>query len=347
MKSSTTRALMAKKQSTSFTQVATNLLNLLQGYTKGIRFVAVLTILLTMGIGQAWGETVTFTFNTEAGIQELGLTAPASSNGTDLTENQAYTKSNVSLSATHGSTNTRVWNSSGSYDLRVYTGGSLTFSVPTGSNITKIVSTGTAANFSVNTGTFQSGTWTGKANSVTYTASATLKMKTFTVTYEAAVTTYTITLNTNGGTINAGNVTSYTYGVGATLPTNVTKENHQFGGWFDNSGCTGTAVTAISTTATGNKEYWAKWTELPKYIVTWSVDGNTTTEEVYSGKKPTGAPTIDPNDLPCEGADKFVGWTTDSYSGDTPPTTLYPTANDIPTITDNITFYAVFADYAD
>ena len=55
MTSSTTRAFMAKKQSTSFAQVATNLLNVLQGYTKGIRFVAVLTTLLIVGIGQAWG----------------------------------------------------------------------------------------------------------------------------------------------------------------------------------------------------------------------------------------------------------------------------------------------------
>ena len=36
--------------------MATNLLNVLQGYTKGIRFVAVLTLLLTMGIGQAWAD---------------------------------------------------------------------------------------------------------------------------------------------------------------------------------------------------------------------------------------------------------------------------------------------------
>ncbi len=71
---------------------------------------------------------------------------------------------------------------------------------------------------------------------------------------------YTVTLNTNGGTINAGNVTSYTYGTGATLPTNVTKDGFTFGGWYDNSGLTGSAVTTISTTATGNKEYWAKWT---------------------------------------------------------------------------------------
>ena len=43
------------KQSTTFAQVATNLLNVLQGYTKGIRFVAVLTMLLTLGAANAWG----------------------------------------------------------------------------------------------------------------------------------------------------------------------------------------------------------------------------------------------------------------------------------------------------
>ena len=71
---------------------------------------------------------------------------------------------------------------------------------------------------------------------------------------------YDVTLNTNGGTINSGNVTSYTYGVGATLPSDITKTGHTFGGWYDNSSLTGSAVTSIGTTATGDKEYWAKWT---------------------------------------------------------------------------------------
>ncbi len=75
-----------------------------------------------------------------------------------------------------------------------------------------------------------------------------------------APNTYTVTLNTNDGTINSGNVTSYTYGEGATLPTDVTRTGYTFGGWYDNSGLTGTAVTSISTTATGNKTFWAKWT---------------------------------------------------------------------------------------
>ena len=70
---------------------------------------------------------------------------------------------------------------------------------------------------------------------------------------------YTVTLNTNSGTINSGNVTSYTYGVGATLPTNVTRTGYKFGGWYENSDFSGSAVTSISTTATGNKTYYAEW----------------------------------------------------------------------------------------
>ena len=57
--------------------------------------------------------------------------------------------------------------------------------------------------------------------------------------------TYAVTLNTGGGTINSGNVTEYTYGVGATLPTDVTRTGYTFKGWYDNEGLTGNPVTAI------------------------------------------------------------------------------------------------------
>ena len=70
----------------------------------------------------------------------------------------------------------------------------------------------------------------------------------------------TVTLNTNGGIINAGDVTEYTEGTGATLPTDVTKNNYTFGGWYDNSELTGDAMEAISPSETGDKTYWAKWT---------------------------------------------------------------------------------------
>ena len=99
------------------------------------------------------------------------------------------------------------------------------------------------------------------------------------------VNTYTVTLNTNGGSINGGNVTSYTYGVGATLPTDVTRPGYTFGGWYENSNLTGSAVTTISTTATGNKTFWAKWT-INSYAITASANPS-------NGGTVTGAGTCD------------------------------------------------------
>ena len=89
------------------------------------------------------------------------------------------------------------------------------------------------------------------------------------LTVQWTAPTYTVTLNTNGGTINSGNVTGYTYGVGATLPTadDMTYTGHTFKGWYDNENLTGSPVTAIGGTEMGNKEYWAKW-EINQYTIT-------------------------------------------------------------------------------
>ena len=78
-----------------------------------------------------------------------------------------------------------------------------------------------------------------------------------------------VTLDLGGGTINNGNVTGYTYGVGATLPAadDMTYTGHTFKGWYDNENLTGSPVTAIGGAETGNKEYWAKW-EINQYTVT-------------------------------------------------------------------------------
>ncbi len=80
-----------------------------------------------------------------------------------------------------------------------------------------------------------------------------------------------INYNLNGGNINSGNVTSYEEGVGATLPTNVTKQGSNFAGWYDNATFDGDAVTTIGTDATGVKTYWAKWTG----AVTLHISGGT------------------------------------------------------------------------
>ena len=89
------------------------------------------------------------------------------------------------------------------------------------------------------------------------------------LTVQWTVPTYAVTLHPNGGTINSGNVTGYTYGVGATLSTadDMTYTGHTFKGWYDNENLTGSPVTAIGGTGTGNKEYWAKW-EINQYTIT-------------------------------------------------------------------------------
>ena len=72
--------------------------------------------------------------------------------------------------------------------------------------------------------------------------------------------TYSITFNTDGGTIKGNYVTGYSYGEGAVLPTDVEKSGYTFAGWYDNEELTGSTVTAISDTEYGDKTYYAKWT---------------------------------------------------------------------------------------
>ena len=110
--------------------------------------------------------------------------------------------------------------------------------------------------------------WRG-SNGKLYAPGASVPADVTELTAQWTAPTYAVTLNTNGGTINSGNVTGYTYGVGATLPAadDMTYTGHTFKGWYDNENLTGSPVTAIGGTGTGNKEYWAKW-EINQYTIT-------------------------------------------------------------------------------
>ena len=105
------------------------------------------------------------------------------------------------------------------------------------------------------------------SNGNSYAPGASVPADVTELTVQWTAPTYAVTLHTNGGTINNGNVTEYTYGVGATLPTDVTRTGYTFKGWYDNEGLTDNPVTAIGNTETGNKEYWAKW-EINQYTIT-------------------------------------------------------------------------------
>ena len=125
------------------------------------------------------------------------------------------------------------------------------------------------------------------------------------LTVQWTAPTYAVTLNTNGGTINSGNVTGYTYGVGATLPAadDMTYTGHTFKGWYDNENLTGSPVTAIGGAETGNKEYWAKW-EINQYTITFDTNGGS---EIAPITQDYGTEITAP-DNPTRKGYTFKGW---------------------------------------
>ena len=97
------------------------------------------------------------------------------------------------------------------------------------------------------------------------------------------LSTYSVTLQTDGGTIASGKeVTGYTYGTGAVLPTanDITREGYRFDGWYADGSFSSSPITEISATETGNKTFYAKWTKNTTPIV----PGNNTSNIVEQYK---------------------------------------------------------------
>ena len=118
---------------------------------------------------------VTFDFSTTEGITAMGYTVPEQSAGTNLVQAGPVTVDGVTLSATDGATQTRIWNSQGTFSLRIYVDGTITLSVAEGSITGVTVNAANTANFDLLTdvGDYSVangvGTWTGNAASVTFT----------------------------------------------------------------------------------------------------------------------------------------------------------------------------------
>lgn len=101
---------------------------------------------------------------------------------------------------------------------------------------------------------------------------------------------YPVTLITNGGTIESGDVTGYTYGVGVTLPVDVIRPGYTFGGWYAEADFSDGKVIEISTTDTGDKTFYAKWlsadTGVSRVIVSdqdAAINGNTISVTLPAG----------------------------------------------------------------
>ena len=163
--------------------------------------------------------------------------------------------------------------------------------------------------------------WLG-SNGKLYAPGASVPADVTELTVQWTAPTYTVTLHANGGTINNGNVTSYTYGVGATLPTadDMTYTGHTFKGWYDNESLTGSPVTAIGGTEMGNKEYWAKW-EINQYTITYDLAGGT-----VEGNPDTYTVEMDTFTLknPTRPGYTFTGWSGTGLDGENNMTVTIP-----------------------
>ena len=160
-------------------------------------------------------------------------------------------------------------------------------------------------------------------NGTSYAPGASVPADVTELTVQWTAPTYAVTLHANGGTINSGNVTSYTYGVGATLPTDVTRTGYTFKGWYDNESLTGSPVTAIGGTEMGNKEYWAKW-EINQYTIAYDLAGGTAEGNPDTYTVETGAFTLK---NPTKSGYTFTGWSGTGLDGENNMTVTIPTGS--------------------
>ena len=346
--------------------------------------------MLTVGVGNAWGTNVVFTFNTTAGLKELGITEPSKNSTTVITSDISKSVITITPYKNNASSKPVVRKSNDAtptMDLRLYKksdgtkGASIKISVSGDNKLTGISGLWTSKVAATN-GTLSSGSWTPTKNSTTTeveiynnstASSGTASGCTvITVSYESTVSCTSITpslsyASVGGTTLVVGSTSSgsptvsgntgsgaVTYSVTAASPAGCATVNSSTG--VVTAVAAGTATITASIAANGgycSGSATANFTITnPTYTVGWQANGTdwtgaghgTPSTSVVSGNKVTTLPTA-PTSAACDGSKVFVGWTaTQNYSNaSTPPGDLFTTTAGAPTVTANVTYYAVFA----
>ena len=149
---------------------------------------------------------------------------------------------------------------------------------------------------------------------------------------------YTVTLHKDGGDVVKGDdVTGYSYSDEVDLPK-LAKAGYSFDGFYDNSLFTGNPVTKITATDHGNKDFYAKFTEVTEtYTVKYSANGGEGTMSDSLGI-PDEEFDIPTSAFSLEGY-KQTGWST-TIEGEVEYTTTIP-ANTYEA-DEEVTLYAVW-----
>ena len=345
MTSSTTRAFMPKKQSTTFTQVATNLLNLLQGYTKTIRLLLVMFVTLSVS-AEVWGAEYTFSniptkgWSTKGGSQTINNLSWTYSSATHIGVNNSRIQVGSSNNPQTSNWMIQIPISSFGTNIKITKVAITAYTTATTATYDISVSGSSvkSGNLTTSSATYSSSTLNATTGNIVVTLkgsnnSKAMYLSNIAVTYETAVaTTYKVTYAPNGATSGTvpTDATNYTSGATVTVKSNsgtLAKTGYTFGGWNTKADGTGTNYTAGSGTfkITGNTTLYAKWNLAAKYTVTLK-DDNTTLTQIIAG----GSVTLPPREG-CDGY-TFVGWTNSWKAPQTSWTTTAPTIipDDIP-----------------
>ena len=147
---------------------------------------------------------------------------------------------------------------------------------------------------------------------------------------------FTITYTLDGGTNDANNPADYTVESATITLAEASKDGYTFGGWYSDAAFTAdNEVTEIATGSTGNKEFFAKFSET--YNITYTLDGGTN-----AANNPTDY-TVETATITLEDASKdgytFGGWYSDA---------AFTTDNEVTEIATGSTghkeFFAKFSD---
>lgn len=142
---------------------------------------------------------------------------------------------------------------------------------------------------------------------------------------------YHIKYNLNGGAFIEGFIapTYYVEGDNFALPSasETKKTYYTFNGWFDNANLEGTAISNITTSDLGTKEYWSKWV-VNQYTITFDSLGGSAVDSITQDYNTSVSEPI----VPTRSGYSFGGWFTDM--GFTKPFTFATMPGN------NITLYA-------
>lgn len=313
-----------------------------QASALGKRLAMVLTMLLIVGIGQAWGAEYTLvTSNSDLNNGDKVIIATKSSGKpyTGVTGQNGTNDATVSSTETNwvqytvGSASTSGWTLFDSGQKKYIakpTGNHFKYSTTAG---TCFVNTngvlGCNSRYLQANGTYYR-MYSGINNS--YTPFYVWKVSTsYTITAQSNNTTYG-TVSLSGTIITASPETGYRvsttnpYTVSPTGSATVTQSENKF-----------------TVTPTANCTITIYFEEIPKYTINWYVNGEVyETTQVSEGIKPT-FPTP-PNS--CDATSTtFYGWATDTWSGkinDISTETIYTSANNMPA--EGATYHAVFCE---